>query len=241
MADGFLPDSGHHGLHHRSGRRVDRVESVRHARVFRAPLRPGVVVADSEDDGGPRARRGPGARDAGDDLRLRVESPEHLRHTRPVCVAALPAADHRQGIAGTVSSARLAFEARAAPVRRSPASGPSRHSEALAGARLGWAVVDHFRGRDAELGRPRRALQGRKFSARDPGGSADRPACRHRHAPRDAERASADRTGRCDPDRPRSHSRACARRADRRATPRRSPTACASIVCDGRREWQRAE
>ena len=26
MADGFLPDSGHHGLHHRSGRRVDRVE-----------------------------------------------------------------------------------------------------------------------------------------------------------------------------------------------------------------------
>ena len=97
VADGFLPDSGHHGLHHRARRRVDRVESVRHARVFRAPLRPVVVVADSEDDGGPRARRGPGARDAGDDLRLRVESPEHPH--RPL---RLPCLRIIARIAGTV-------------------------------------------------------------------------------------------------------------------------------------------
>jgi len=64
VADGLLPDPGHHGLHHRARRRVDRVESRRPSRTFRARLRASVVLADSEDDRCRGDGRGPLEADA---------------------------------------------------------------------------------------------------------------------------------------------------------------------------------
>ena len=78
---------------------------------------------------------------AGHDLRLRLEPPEHLRHAGHLRVAAVPAADHREGVARAVSGARLAPAARRPSVRRSPASRSRRHPEALARARVGGAVA----------------------------------------------------------------------------------------------------
>ena len=136
--------------------------------------------------------------DAGHDLRLRVESSEHLRHA-----GALRSLPYQLRIIAKESLARF-------PVlgwhlkrgghlfvdRRQP--GSRRDPEALARAGVRGAVADHLRRGHAEPGRPRRALQGRKLSAGDRGRTAGRAARRHRHAPRDAEGPAADRAGRRD-------------------------------------------
>jgi 1-acyl-sn-glycerol-3-phosphate acyltransferase len=68
---------------------------------------------------------------------------------------------------------------------------------------LGWHLK---RGRHlfVDRRRPGCALQGRELSIGDRGRSAGRAHRRHRYAPRDAERPSPYRTGRCDVGRPRS-------------------------------------
>ena len=120
------------------------------------------------------ARRRARAHHAGHDLRLRLEPPEHLRHAGDLRVAAVPAADHRQGIAGEVSRARLAPAARRPSLRRSPASRSRRHPAPLARAGVRRAVADHLRRGTRSPDGHVAPLQGRQLPAGDRGGAADR-------------------------------------------------------------------
>ena len=226
MADGLLSDSRHHRLHDRARRGVDRVEPVRSPRLLRARLRARVVVADSEDDRRARHRRRARAHHAGHDLRLRLQSSEHLRHAGDLRVAAVPAADHREGIAGAVSGARLAPAARRPPVRRSPASRSRRHSAALARARVRRAVAASStrKGTRSPDGHVARFKAGSFLLAIEAGLPIVPLAVIGTRAGH-AEGAAAHRAGRRPADRPRSDSAAGDRRADDAATRRRSPIA----------------
>ena len=151
VADGLLSDPRHHA----STRSCSaRRRSCRACSIGAATSRTRCARAWSWlilKTTGVRVRgRGARAHHAGHDLRLRLEPPEHLRHAGDLRVAAVSAADHRQGIAGEVSGARLAPAARRAPVRRSPASRSRRHPAPLARAGVRGAVADHLRRRDAQ-------------------------------------------------------------------------------------------
>src|ERR1700722_9090653 len=102
VADRLLSYPRHHRLHHRPRCGVDCLEPVRSTRLPGARLRPRLVVADSQDDGRPGVGRGSRTHYPGDDLHLRLEPPEHLRHAGDFCVAPVPVADHREGIAGAI-------------------------------------------------------------------------------------------------------------------------------------------
>ena len=186
----FYPNPRHHPLHDRARRRVDRVQRRRSPRLLRARLRPRVVVAHLEN----HWRQGRGRRTrshhARQDLRLRLESPEHLRHAGGLRVAAVSAADHRQGIAGEIPRARLAPASRRPSLRRSWPPRPRRHSAPLAGAGVRRPLAPDLRRGHAQSGRPRRPLQGRQLSARDRGRAADCPAGGDRHAAGDAQRTA---------------------------------------------------
>ena len=123
-------------------------------------------------------RRRARADHAGHDLRLRLESPEHLRHAGDLRVAAVSAADHRQGVAGAVSGARLAPAARRPSVRRSQASGSARHPAPLARARVGRAVAASSTPRARAAPTATSRVSRAAASARDPGRAADRAARR---------------------------------------------------------------
>ena len=131
VADGLLSHPRHHCLHDRSRHGVARLEPVRSSRLLRSPVCARVVVADSEDDR--RARRGAGPRPRRRPARRISSSSNHQSiYDTPVDLlfAAVPAADHREGVAGEIPRARLAPEARQASLRRPPASriGPASSS-----------------------------------------------------------------------------------------------------------------
>ena len=158
VADGLLSDPRHQHLHDRARRGVDRLEPVRSPRLFRARLRARVVVADSEDDRRPRdASKGSSGLTPGTTY-VFVSNHQSIYDTPVIfSVAAVSAAHHRQGLAGAVSGARLAPEARRPSVRRSPEPRSRRHPDALARAGVRRAVAHHLRRRDAQPRRPRRA------------------------------------------------------------------------------------
>ena len=136
VADGLLSDPRDQRVHDRAGCGVDRVERVRPARPLRPPLRARVVLADSEDHRRSRARRGARADHTGHHLRVRVESPEHLRHSgalRRHCRTS-SASSRRNRWRGSRCSGWHLRRGGHLFVDRTE-TGPLRHPRSLAGAR----------------------------------------------------------------------------------------------------------
>ena len=135
VADGLLPDPCHRACTRScSARCRSRRASFEKQRLLRALVRAHLVAADPRDDR--RARRrstaSSGSSLAGTYVFV-VESPEHLRHSDPVLVAAVSAAHHRQGVARQLSVPRLAPAAHRPHARRPPA--PRSRARSSAGRR----------------------------------------------------------------------------------------------------------
>ncbi len=80
VANGLLPHSRHFDLHDRPRHAVDPVDVRRQQGTRGALVRARMVVADSGDDRRGGERQGPRAGEARRDLRVHLESSEHLRH-----------------------------------------------------------------------------------------------------------------------------------------------------------------
>ena len=121
-------------------------------------------------------------------LRLRLESPEHLRHPDRVRVAAVPAADHRQGFAR--SNSRFSAGTCAGPATcSSTGENPGAGILKTDGAPRQRRPLAHRLSRGhAKRGRRGRAVQGRHVPARDRCGAAGGAGQYRRQPVRHAER-----------------------------------------------------
>ena len=167
------------------------VEPVRPARAGSPTPAPAVWSRLILVTTGVRVRvRGPRALEPGTTYVFVVEPPEHLRHPGHLLVAAVPAAHHRQGVAGIVPVPRVAPAPDGPPAGRSPQPGSRRRSCAAgANSSCNGPVAHHLPGRHAERRRPRRrGSRPGQLHAGDRGRAAGRAAVDRRHAARDARR-----------------------------------------------------